>query len=274
MNNSDCKHGSTAPAGLLKRLSESQGGPGRHKCGVCAYSRGFALAGSRRFKSLNDYNAQEIEFYECKHNRLAPVRLLKNLPEGQGGSSRHKCVTCAFVLGFKAGLISVDPDDMQITELEAPSYSEEKNKGSNNRKPNFEAGSAEALNVYLGDLGEKTVISFERKILIDKGRGDLAKKVEQVSSTVGDHLGYDVLSFYPTGEEKWIEVKTTTKAQSSKFHISENQIKCSETAGDKFWLYRLYDFDPEKAATSLYRLQGNLRDQLILDPTNYRARPK
>lgn len=273
MNNSDCKHASTAPADLLKRLSESQGGPGRHKCGVCAYSRGFELAGSRRFKSLKDYNSQKIEFYECKHSRIAPVRLLKDLSDGQGGASRHKCVTCAFVLGFKAGLISVDPEDVVLTEVGAPSFPKQKSQVASTKNPNGQGGGGD-LNVYLGDLGEKAVISYERKSLIDKGYEALAEKVEQVSATVGDHLGYDVLSFYPSGDEKWIEVKTTTKSEASQFHISENQIKCSENAGDKFWLYRLYDFNPEKGAASIYKLQGNLRCKLMLDPTNYKALPK
>ncbi len=273
MNNSDCKHARTAPADLLMRLPESQGGPGRHKCGVCAYSRGFAIAGSRRFKSLNDYTSQKIEFYECKHSHSSPVRLLEDLPDGQGGASRHKCVTCAFVQGFKAGLISVDPEDLLLSEVVTPSFPQKTSKGRGNKKPR-EQHANEELNIYLGDLGEKAVISHERNFLIDKGYVALADKVEQVSVTVGDHLGYDVLSFYPSGEEKWIEVKTTTKSQSSEFHISENQIKCSETAGDKFWLYRIYDFNSEKSVASLYKLQGNLREQLNLDPTNYRAFPK
>ena len=44
----------------------------------------------------------------------------------------------------------------------------------------------------------------------DAGRDDLAGKVEQVSETVGDGLGYDVLSFEAANSsKKLVEVKTT-----------------------------------------------------------------
>ena len=272
-NNVNCKHSSVAPYNLLERLDESQAGPGRHKCGTCAYSYGFALAGSTRFSSYGDYSKRLTNYYECGHGSVAPTRLLESLSESQGGPARHKCVTCAFKLGFNVGLTDTDLTNMIIKESPVPNYPleklvEKKFTPQGNRAQNDEK------NAFLGDLGEKAVVIHERRFLSEHGLTSLAEKVEQVSATLGDHLGFDILSYYPSGNEKWIEVKTTTGAKNTKFHLSENQIQRSEGARKKFWLYRLYDFNPELAATSMYKLQGSLRDNLNLYPTNYTALPK
>jgi hypothetical protein len=41
---SECRHGRRAPTGMLENLPNSQAGPGRHKCVICAYFEGFAAA--------------------------------------------------------------------------------------------------------------------------------------------------------------------------------------------------------------------------------------
>jgi len=68
----------------------------------------------------------------------------------------------------------------------------------------------EAANRLLGKLGEQFVVGLERQRLLTAGREDLAGKVEQVSETIGDGLGFDVLSFEEKDDsEKLIEVRTT-----------------------------------------------------------------
>jgi len=276
-NNTNCKHESVAPANLLGRLSESQAGPGRHKCGVCAYSDGFALAGKKKFSSYIKYTEYleqyPSNFYRCSHGNVAPSRLLEKLPDGQGGPARHKCVTCAFKIGFEVGLTNVDLSKMTLEVTPVPNYPLEE-LTSRKFKPLGARTKNDERNAFLGDLGEKAVILHEQTDLKRQGYETLAAKVEQVSATEGDHLGYDVLSYYPSGEEKWIEVKTTTGSQTTKFHISENQIQRSESNPDKFWLYRLYDFNPELTAASMFMIHGALREKLNLYPTNYKALPK
>lgn len=39
----------------------------------------------------------------CIHNGVAPISLLKSLPESQAGSGRHRCPVCAFEQGFFLG---------------------------------------------------------------------------------------------------------------------------------------------------------------------------
>lgn len=67
----------------------------------------------------------------------------------------------------------------------------------------------EARNQSLGHAGEGLVLRFEHERLRRAGKKALAERVEHVAQTKGDHLGYDILSFEVTGQERLIEVKTT-----------------------------------------------------------------
>lgn len=87
----------------------------------------------------------------------------------------------------------------------------------------------------------------------------------------GDGLGYDVLSFDSTGNELFIEVKTTRKPQEYPFMVSRNEIKLSSEVPGQFQLYRVYNFDKPK--TGLYRLAGSLEETCHLSSTNWLARP-
>lgn len=66
----------------------------------------------------------------------------------------------------------------------------------------------EANNRSLGAAGEVFALRFERWRLRQLGAGELAERVEHVSATEGDGLGYDIRSFEHDGCERYIEVKT------------------------------------------------------------------
>ena len=72
----------------------------------------------------------------------------------------------------------------------------------------------EALNRSLGDAGEALVMEFERARLLGEGKDHLARNVEQVSKTVGDHAGFDIHSYEANGRDRFIEVKTTRYGQA------------------------------------------------------------
>ena len=72
-----------------------------------------------------------------------------------------------------------------------------------------------------GRLGEEHVLSAERKSLRRAKRPDLAAKVSWISQeSVAE--GYDILSFEKTGEERFIEVKSTVGQQNT-FEMSDNE---------------------------------------------------
>ena len=102
-----CQHGSFAPDGFVEHWPSAQAGAGRHKCAVCAYSRGYGdmLSGQQSAAMLEP----------CRHGNRAPVDVLSNLPTSQAGPDRerHKYCTCAYSEGAAvAGIAFQYPDDV------------------------------------------------------------------------------------------------------------------------------------------------------------------
>lgn len=127
----------------------------------------------------------------------------------------------------------------------------------------------DARNHRLGRLGEQFTIDLERRRLLSVGRDDLARKVEWVSDTQGDGLGFDVLSFDERDDsEKYIEVKTTRQGKYFPFLVSSNEVRCSQAMARQYCLYRVFRFVQEPR---LYVLHGSLSDRCRLEPVAYRA---
>ncbi len=126
----------------------------------------------------------------------------------------------------------------------------------------------EAQNRSLGLAGETFVVEFERWRLGQLGEKKLADRVEHVSQSLGDGLGYDVLSFDTDGRERLIEVKTTSFGKGTPFFVTDGELARSRADRERFHLYRLYDF---RLKPRLFSLQGPLDRNCILDPHTYRA---
>jgi hypothetical protein len=127
----------------------------------------------------------------------------------------------------------------------------------------------EASNASLGRAGEEFVVNYERARLIHAGKGKLADRVEHVSLTQGDGLGFDVRSFEANGGDRLIEVKTTTYGKYIPFFVTRNELQVSRDEADAYQLYRLFHFrrDPR-----LFSLPGSLDKTCDLDPAVYTAR--
>lgn len=79
------------------------------------------------------------------------------------------------------------------------------------------------------------MVALERLRLAAAGRDDLAVKVEWVAETVGDGLGFDVLSFDDADDaERLIEVKTTGLGKSFPFLVAATEVRCSEDMARQF----------------------------------------
>lgn len=126
----------------------------------------------------------------------------------------------------------------------------------------------EAQNQSLGLAGEEFIVKFEHWRLIALGQPRLADKVDHVSQSKGDGLGYDVLSFDGDGKERFIEVKTTTFGRDTPFFVSRGELALSSGAKEQFHLYRLFEF---RKAPRLFDLRGALDQHCVLDPITYRA---
>ena len=115
------------------------------------------------------------------------------------------------------------------------------------------------------------VLELERRRLRELQRPDLAEKVEWVSKTKGDGLGYDVLSFEEDDSERYIEVKTTGMSELAQFYVTAGELSCSEEMGESYYLYRVYNYGAEP---KVYVLQGWLSASCRLVPSAFKALPK
>lgn len=127
----------------------------------------------------------------------------------------------------------------------------------------------EARNRSLGTAGEELVLRLETDRLRREGASRLADRIEHVSHTRGDGLGYDVLSFESNGRERLIEVKTTSFGKRTPFHVTRNELACSQAHDAQYHLYRVYAF---REAPRLFTLRGPIPHHCHLDPTQYLAR--
>lgn len=127
----------------------------------------------------------------------------------------------------------------------------------------------EARNISLGLAGEAFVVSFEHLRLRAAGQGKLADKVEHVSQSQGDGLGFDVLSFETDGRERFIEVKTTAFGKETPFFISQNEVGFARENAEQFHLYRLFDF---RRNPRLFDLPGVVEQHCQMSPSNYICR--
>jgi hypothetical protein len=126
----------------------------------------------------------------------------------------------------------------------------------------------ETANADLGKAGEEFVVNFERARLIHAGNGKLADRVEHVSLTQGDGLGFDVRSFEATGVDLLIEVKTTKLGKYWPFFVTKTELMVSREEADVYQLYRLFGF---RSDPRLFSLPGALDKTCDLDPIRYQA---
>ncbi|MGC2458119.1 MAG: DUF3883 domain-containing protein [Gallionellaceae bacterium] len=124
----------------------------------------------------------------------------------------------------------------------------------------------EAGNISLGSAGEEFVLSFEHHRLHSLGCKVLAEKVEHVSITRGDGVGYDILSFEPSGRERFVEVKTTAFGKETPFFASRGEIGFAQEHAKEFHLYRLFEF---RKSPRMFDLPGNIESHCLMKPITY-----
>lgn len=126
----------------------------------------------------------------------------------------------------------------------------------------------------IGDAGELLAIEVERQRLIAEGREDLANRIEHVARTIGDGLGFDILSFEKSGSdyrEKYIEVKTTTGGKNKPFDITANEVEVSEEKGEQYCIYRFYGVSSTAKEIRYYECRGAIKNNFTLEATAYKA---
>lgn len=127
---------------------------------------------------------------------------------------------------------------------------------------------AEARNQSLGRAGEELALRFEHERLWKAGYKKLAERIEHVARTKGDYLGYDILSFETSGQERLIEVKTTAFGALTPFFASRNEVSFCEERNTDYQLYRLFNF---RRQPKLFALAGAISHTCNLEPIQFSA---
>lgn len=129
---------------------------------------------------------------------------------------------------------------------------------------------AEMRNRAIGLAGEELAVRYEHERLWRAGKKELADRIEHVARSQGDGLGYDILSFETTGQERLIEVKTTNFGALTPFFVSRSEVAFSDTTEINYALYRFFNF---RRQPGLFVLDGSLRRNCDLDPIQFSALP-
>ena len=127
----------------------------------------------------------------------------------------------------------------------------------------------EALNQSIGDAGEALVLSYEQTRRRHAEKDHLARNVEHVAKTQGDHVGYDIRSYDDTGHDRFVEVKTTRYGRRTPFYISANELRFSKANAYAYHPYRVFDY---RKHPKLFTLPGDVATHVRLNPVSYRAR--
>jgi hypothetical protein len=159
--------------------------------------------------------------------------------------------------------IIVDPPEKII----APTRTDKPWLSRSGQKIDF--AEKDAANRKLAKIGEEFVFNLERHRLREEGRDDLASRVRWVSQTIGDGLGFDILSFDEADEsERMLEVKATGLGKFFPFYVTANEVRCSDDIPDQYHLFRVFNMGREP---QIYILHGSLKILCQLEPVLFRA---
>ena len=121
-------------------------------------------------------------------------------------------------------------------------------------------------NKITGDAGEVWLVKY----LKQEHKGS---KVNHISVEKGDGAGYDIELVDRDGNIKYIEVKTTKGNCSTPFYLSKTELRRSIQEGDKYDLYRLYNYDKEQDMYQIAIINGDLTSYCNY-PESYKVRIK
>ena len=128
----------------------------------------------------------------------------------------------------------------------------------------------DANNRNLGRAGREFILRREQWYLQSIGREDLSRRIEWVSDTRGDGLGYDLVSYSAeTEKEIYIEVKTTNCGERFPFYVTHSEVEVAAELGGQYSLARVFNFSTRP---QFYSVVGNLADSFHLSPQMFEAR--
>jgi hypothetical protein len=126
----------------------------------------------------------------------------------------------------------------------------------------------EQYNRKMGEMGEALAIEYEKWNLILEGKEKLAEKIEWISRDQGDGAGFDILSKYPNGKDKYIEVKSTKLSKETPFFFSRNELRFSKDHSKDYHLYRVFNIEEQ---AKMFIKKGELSSVCYSVPITYKG---
>lgn len=165
-------------------------------------------------------------------------------------------------------LSEVKPDFIKLLPSEIAKRGSKKSKGTKVKKPDY--AEENEKNRKTGEKGEILVFRKEEKYLKKIGRVDLIDKLKHISIE-DDSAGYDILSFDKKGNEKYIEVKSTTLKISKihHFNISSNEYEKAKNL-ENYYIYFVFETNTKNPKIFKLKRPFDLPDSKIeVIPANY-----
>jgi len=126
----------------------------------------------------------------------------------------------------------------------------------------------EQNNRKLGMKGEELVLDFEKWELRRIGKEKLADTVRWIAKEEGDGAGFDILSKYSSGKDKYVEVKTTKLSKEAPFYFTQNELLFSKDHSENYHLFRLFNFEKD---AKMFTKIGSLDTICNSTPVTYRG---
>jgi len=126
----------------------------------------------------------------------------------------------------------------------------------------------------VGSAGEEHVFKYEFNKLKKAGKEELASKIIKQYEDYSSFPGYDIQSYDVSGNEIYIEVKSTKGSKKDFFEISDNEVRSARKHRGQYFIYHVVN------ALTKPKIDKIIKDpigyveenQIILDPWIYQMR--
>lgn len=223
---------------------------------------------------LDDYFNDHLKYVRSRDIKVTPYKrpAQRNLNKSEVTNDR------ASVQSSQAASVvnqnSITAEDLELVleniAIDIPLQQVGKQINNGNNFSSSGTQNQEKLNMVIGDIGEEVVANYEKKQFQKNGRNYLAERVEIVSKTIGDGLGYDVLSFDQYGNEKFIEVKTTrSDSPTANFSFTRGELNFLTRNPDTAFVYCVFGVNQNNPRLKIYPAKQFLNKSF--EPVEYRA---
>lgn len=132
------------------------------------------------------------------------------------------------------------------------------------------------ISIYKNDIEETGRLlywNFEKEILLNNDRLDLAERVKLLPLEISMIEGYDIISYTLSDDKKYIKVKTTSgDVNTPPIKLTSAELACSQRFKDNYYLVRIYNYDNETNKGEIHQLQGDLTLNFELEPIEFRVK--